>query len=154
FIRGNVKRDFTDYGAKIGVIYNAGPLPNVAEYDISIPRAGTYQLELRFAALESRPVELEINGDLVKSGAAAATTGGWYPAQQKWSVEGVFAFVAGKNRIRLKRQGPFPHFDKVALVPKDLPKGVSAPIPVTAERLASQHKLNPAFLRQWADHLK
>src|SRR5262249_28817588 len=96
YTRGNVKKDFTVYGEKIGVIYNAGPLPNIAEYDVTLAKAGTYQLELRFAAAESRPVDVEINGKVVKSGAAAAVTGTWYPDSQKWSAEGVFALAAGK----------------------------------------------------------
>jgi hypothetical protein len=46
----------------IGVVLNAGALPNFAEYDVGLPRAGLYQLELRLAAAESRPVRLRING--------------------------------------------------------------------------------------------
>jgi len=63
FQRGNVKKDFTGYGEKIGVIYNAGPLPNFAEYDLNVPAAGSYQLEIRYAAAASRPIEVSLNGN-------------------------------------------------------------------------------------------
>ncbi|MBI3468651.1 MAG: DUF1549 domain-containing protein, partial [Planctomycetes bacterium] len=130
FTRGNVKKEFTGYGEKIGVIYNQGELPNFAEYDINVvaaasspapagdgaatefvlPAAPAYQLELRYAAAESRPVKLLINGQLVKASAAGKTTGTWYPDSQSWTAEGVFRLSPGKNTIRLERAEPFPHF--------------------------------------------
>jgi hypothetical protein len=151
--RGNVKRDFAAYGQKIGVIYNAGPLPNLAEYDITLPTAGTYQVELRLAAAESRPVELTVNSQVISSAAAALVTGSWYPDTQTWSVEGVVALPAGKSTLRLRREGPFPHFDKLALVPRELPSGVTSLVAATPEQLANERKLNPIFLGQWADYL-
>src|SRR5262245_24766259 len=54
YISGNALKDKTTYGQEIGVIYNKGELPNVAEYDVSIETAGIFQLEIRYAAAESR----------------------------------------------------------------------------------------------------
>src|SRR5262249_14122946 len=39
FLRGNLKREFTGYGEKIGVIYNQGELPNFAEYEVDLTGA-------------------------------------------------------------------------------------------------------------------
>src|SRR5262249_25439183 len=56
FERGNVGVDRDGHGAGIGVILNAGPMPNFAEYDFDVPEAGVFQVELRYAAAEPRPV--------------------------------------------------------------------------------------------------
>jgi hypothetical protein len=140
FSRGNALIQTTGYGEGIGVIYNAGTLPNVAEYDVTLPTAATYQLEIRYAAADARPVQLSINGDVVKADAAGHITGSWYPDTQAWAVEGVFPLAAGVNVIRLERAEPFPHFDKLALVPRELPACVE---------FASSGALNPGFLAQW-----
>src|SRR5262249_46365676 len=89
FARGNVVRDRETYGEGIGVIYNAGPLPNVAEYDVDLPAAGTYQLAVRYAAAEARPIELSIDGHKIASGACAKVTGSWQPDTQAWTVAAV-----------------------------------------------------------------
>lgn len=153
--RGNVVKDFTAYGEKIGVIYNAGTLPNVAEYDVMIADANGYQIELRFAAAESRPVELSLDGKLLKANAAGKATGSWQPDTQRWVAECLVKLEPGKHTIGLKCAGPFPHFDKLALVPTKLPEG-EQPLaaPKTIEQLASERELNIALLRQWVTYLE
>jgi mono/diheme cytochrome c family protein len=155
FARGNALIQTTGYGEGIGVILNAGPLPNVAEYDIDVPAAGTYQIEIRYAAADARPVQLSCNGQVLKADAAGRVTGSWYPDTQAWHVEGVFPLAAGPNVIRLECAGPFPHLDRLALIPRELPEGVSlASIPldeVTAGQASNDGhpQLNPGFLAQW-----
>ncbi|MGF1579848.1 MAG: DUF1549 domain-containing protein [Gemmataceae bacterium] len=148
FDRGNVLKAYAGYGAKIGVIYNKGTLPNVAEYDV-VTKAGVFQLDIRYAAADSRPVKLSINGKLVKQNAAGNVTGSWYPDSQKWAVEGLYFLKAGKNVIRLECAGPFPHFDKLALARYELPE-----IPKSAEQIAKEYGLHSVFLRQWAAYLE
>lgn len=145
--RGNVLKSFTGYGENIGVIYNKGELPNVAEYDITLKEAGTYQLELRYAAAEARPLRLLIGGQVVVTDAAAKSTGSWYPDTQTWFAEGVVQLKAGVNVIRLERDGPFPHIDKLALVPSTMPATAAK----TLEQVALERKLNKEFLRQWLE---
>lgn len=151
FVRGNVLADSTNYGKDIGVIYNKGELPNVAEYDVAIEKAGVYQLEIRYAAAESRSVSLLINGELVKPETAGKVTGTWYPDTQQWHVEGFFPLKAGQNTIRLERKQPFPHFDKLLLVPAHDASGQS--IPLTAP-LADGYALVPEFVSQWSKTLE
>jgi hypothetical protein len=113
FGRGTLTVDRENWGPKIGVLLQTG----FAEYDIELPAAGDYQLELRYAATESRPVVIQVNGKIVTPKGAAELTGGWYPKHQQWHVEGVFAFDAGQNTVRLERvDGPVPHIDKLLLV--------------------------------------
>ncbi len=117
YVRGNVLRDRTNYGAGIGVLVNSGETPNYAEYEIEVEKAGLYQLEIRVAAADSRPTILNINGRLAKPDAASAVTGSWYPDGQKWFVEGFFYLRGGTNLIRLQQPRFFPHIDKLLLVP-------------------------------------
>ncbi|HEY2839788.1 MAG TPA: DUF1553 domain-containing protein [Pirellulales bacterium] len=173
FDRGNVLIDTTNYGAPkiaagaggapgspekdvpIGVILNRGELPNFVEYELQIPRAGPYQLELRYAAAEARPVQILLNGKLRKSSAAVATTGSWFADSQRWSPEGVFQLPVGKVVLRLQRAGgPFPHFDRIALVPQTVEAGSPPRLTRTAEELGAERNLVPAFITQWAELLK
>jgi hypothetical protein len=114
--------------------------------------AAAYQIELRFAAADSRPVKLLINGELVKADATAQTTGTWYPDTQTWVAEGVFRLRPGKNTVRLERAGPFPHFDKLALVPLQSADAVNS-VRKTPEQLAAEQNLTLDILQQWVRHL-
>ena len=152
FARGNVRKDFETYGHAIGVLVNRGELPNFVEYEIETPAAGTYQLELRYAAAESRPVELLIDGRLVKADAAREMTGSWTPESQSWGVEGRFTFGEGKTTLRLQREGPFPHIDKLALVPRH--SAAAGLVIKTPEQIAVGRELNLAVLGRFADYIE
>ena len=112
FQRGTLQAETTYYGKGVGVLLHQG----FAEYDVEIEDAGDYQLELRYAAVDSRPMVLTINGTVVDSDVAAHTTGTWFEDSQTWFVEGIYALQAGKNVIRIAREeGPVPHVDKILL---------------------------------------
>ena len=115
FARGNVNKVRDGYGAGIGVLVNAGQTPNFVEYDLQIPRAGIYQIELRYAAAAARPNLLSIGKQLLRSDAAGKVTGSWNPDTQTWFVEAVVALEAGPTVLRLENPGPFPHIDKLLL---------------------------------------
>ncbi|QDU23880.1 DUF1553 domain-containing protein [Urbifossiella limnaea] len=152
FARGNVLKLTDGYGAGIGVVINAGPLPNVAEYDVEVPAAGTYQLAVRYAAAEPRPVRVTVGGRLLAGAACGAKTGSWNPDTQTWHAEGVVALPAGKAVVRFERAGPFPHLDKFALLPMT-PEQVAA-APLSVEQLAADRKLLASVLRQFAEDAK
>jgi hypothetical protein len=154
YARGNVLKSFDGYGAGIGVVYNRGELPNVAEYDVTLPAAGAYRVELRYAAAESRPVALSVNGRPVRAQAAGRVTGSWFPDTQAWDVQVVVALPAGNSTLRLERAGPFPHLDKLALLPDTLPPGVTHSLPGAHLEAAAARGLNPSFLRQWVRYLE
>merc|ERR1712232_1131746 len=40
YTRGNLNKDFSNYGTKIGVLVNGGKLPNFVEYEIDVPAPG------------------------------------------------------------------------------------------------------------------
>jgi hypothetical protein len=54
----------------------------------------------------------------------------------------------GKTTLRLECAGPFPHFDKLALLP--LSKEQASAVGPTAEEVAKEKKLLPPAVREWA----
>jgi len=149
FVHGNVLKDRENFGKGIGVLVNAGQYPNETEYEVNVPEAGPYQLDLRYASGDPRPITLQINGAVVSSQAASQVTGGFFPEKQRWFAEGVFALRGGKNRIRFERASYFPHLDKFLLISR---KG--QPIPRTLEQIAAEAGLVPALLRQAVEQRK
>ena len=147
YTRGNVLKLKKGYGEGIGVILNAGILPNVAEYDVEVPADGKYQVAIRYAAADTRPTILSIGTKRVRTDAASAATGSWNPDKQIWSAEAVVPLVRGKTTIRLERDGPFPHFDKIALLPLTLERAKT--LAPTVEEIAIAQKLNLSLLRGW-----
>ena len=117
FSRGNVNKVRDGYGEGIGVLINAGPTPNFVEYDLMVPKAGVYQIELRYAAAAARPNLLTVGKQLLRSDAGGKVTGSWNPDTQTWFVEAVVALDAGPVVLRLENPGPFPHIDKLLLAP-------------------------------------
>ncbi len=146
---GDLVVDTTHYGQGIGVLLSARSCHS--EYDISLTRGGPWQLEIRHAAADSRPVRVEINGKNVTDRAAHQVTGSWFPDRQRWFVVGAYPFLEGKNVLRISRSGgPVPHLDKLTLVPIDPPKAPTArKWGKTTETLARERKLHPGVLREF-----
>ncbi len=152
FNRGNAHIDTEGYGRGIGIIHTVA-VPTFAEWDITLPRAGMYQVELRYAAEQSRPVKLSLNGNVVNANAAAQVTGSWNPEGQKWDTQGVYVFNAGRNVLRIECNGSIPHFDKLMLVPVEI-GGASGKSARTLDQIAAAYKLNPALVKLWAARLR
>ena len=149
FVTGNVKKDLDGFGKGIGVLVNIGNYPNVAEYEIEVPTTGPYQLDLRYASNDPRPIRVYANGALVLSNVAGQVTGGFDPPHQKWFAEGVFLLNAGLNKLKFERDSYFPHIDKFLLIAR---LGT-----VPTENLgiiAASHKLIPEILKDVADRIK
>lgn len=146
---GNVTKDFDNYGKAIGVILNRGELPNFAEYKFNLDRGGCFWLAIRFAALETRPCQLSVNGKAWPSPIAVATTGGWGADAQHWAISTQLALGEGESLIRIHRDGPFPHFDKLALV-----KTIVTDTPtVTLDQILAGDGLRIDFLEKWTKYV-
>ena len=154
FARGEATKLSDGYGAGIGVIASFGPAPSFAEYEIEIATPGVYQIELRYAAAESRPTKLFVDGALLKPDAAKQTTGSWNPDTQTWFAETWVTLAAGHHTLRLERREPFPHLDRLALVPRSLPAEIdpAAFEPATSDAAANK-ALNRALLDGWRQAL-
>ena len=154
FNRGNVVVDRENYGQGIGVILNGGPQPNFAEYDFTIEQPGLYQVEVRYAAAESRPIRVQVRGETLAESVAERVTGSWNPDNQAWTVAGMLMLEAGPVTVRVERpSGPIPHIDKLALVPITLPEGMLASEVLSTTSVAQVRKLNPRLLQAWVETL-
>jgi cytochrome c553 len=153
FNRGNVIRDFTTYGKGIGVIINETP-PDFAEWDITVPAAGPYQVEFRYASNEERPVRLLLNGKLVNASTAGQNTGSFQPDGQRWEVQGVYVFHAGLNTLRMEADNVIPHFDKLLVEPlADAAGSPGQAPPKTAEEIAAVYGVKTDLVRYFAERL-
>ena len=123
FAQGNVRIDNKNMGRGIGIIHGDADHPLFAEYQIKVPQAGKYRLELRYASKNSRPLKVLINGQPALSDVAASTTKDWKPQHQTWFPIGEVVLKAGENVVRLVgdstgkrgRVGQIPAIDKLAL---------------------------------------
>lgn len=154
--KGTADKADTGYGEGIGIILSYDPTHTRAEYAISVPKAGEYELELRYAALESRPVRVAIEGKVVVAAAAKGTTGGWNPEHQAWKPEGRVRLQEGKNTLAIEAHGLFPHIDKLAVLPIETTPAttIGRPSAGTRAEVAQKRKLMVEFVTGWADYLR
>ena len=153
---GTADKVDTGYGEGIGVILSYDPTHTRAEYTVSVPKAGEYDLELRYAALESRPVKVLVDGKPVLLQAAKQTTGGWNPEHQAWKPEGRVRLAEGKNTLAIEAHRLLPHIDKLAVLPTE-PTVVAAtgrPSAGTPDDVARERKLIVEFIIGWSDYLR
>jgi hypothetical protein len=114
---GNVEAGVLPYG---DVIHNAapyGPAPNWVEYDFNAYSGGEYDLWIEYAAEESRPVDIALNGRVILSSALAQATGGWHIINQQLTRQCIVTLLEGRNTLRLERADIFPHIRTIRLVP-------------------------------------
>ena len=149
YVSGNVNKDKEGFGKGIGVLVNRGEFPNRTEYKITVPTAGPYQLDLRYASGDPRPIRVYANGSLVLSNAAGKVSGGFNPEHQKWFAEGIFILRAGENTIRFERESYFPHIDKLLLVARPGQQPTE-----NLDAIAREANLIPEIVRDVADRIK
>jgi hypothetical protein len=153
FHRGNVERLSDGYGEGIGIIATRGAA--FAEYDFAVERAGKYGLEIRYAAAESRPLNVIVNGETLQKAVAGQVTGSWYPDTQRWFAAGQFELKAGKNTLKLDSAKVYPHIDQLQLVyvgPEPWP--YPTPPPMSTIGIAADHQVNPELAFVWQEFLK
>jgi hypothetical protein len=116
FDRGNVVVDRENYGKGIGIIGDQGGQPNFVEYDIEISEPGNYSLELRYAAAESRPGRILVDGKVAVEKAITKTTGSWFPESQSWHAEEVLNLMQGQHILRIESEPLMSHIDRWRLL--------------------------------------
>src|SRR5262249_28070959 len=154
--KGTADKTDIGYGEGIGIILSYDPTHTRAEYTFTVPNAGEYDLELRYAALESRPVRVSVEGKTVLPNAAKGTTGGWNPEHQAWRPEGRIALREGMNTLTIEAVGLLPHIDKLAVLPPEKVATAAGDRPSagTPDEVARQRKLIVEFVAGWADFLQ
>jgi len=89
-------------------IWDGGVLPNRAEYVLELPVTADYTLSALYAALESRPVVIRVDGKEAHTG-FAGVTGSWTTKSAMWEVQWTLRLERGMHTILIERAGPMPH---------------------------------------------
>lgn len=108
---------------------DAGPMvafgcrsPAFVEYVLQFPVDGVYDLELRYAAADSRPVDLLVDGK--SAGQVCRTaTGSWNTSGAKSEKSATLNLTAGRHAIRLQRAANFPHVVALRFESPSIPEG-------------------------------
>jgi hypothetical protein len=108
FEQGNLMVDRAELVERddVPVVRSQGQSPNFAEYVVSVPAEGRYEIAVRYAAAQPQPVHLLVNRQEANALVCGAPTGGW--RVQEWNAAGVFRLAGGVNRIGLASYGPVP----------------------------------------------
>ena len=157
---GNLVADDSMWGDERTVVARSGrPGKQFAEFHFE--REGRYELEVRVAAQESRPVRVLLDGKELAAAALGATTGTWGPEGQRWTALGPVDLGPGAHVLRLEGHGHFPHVDKVRFVPcgsqesawKSLTPPNLQPVALRAavDALEVANAVKSAPLKFWAD---
>ncbi|HBP54422.1 MAG TPA: hypothetical protein DD687_00550, partial [Verrucomicrobiales bacterium] len=124
----NVIVDREQYGKEIGIIGDPGAQDNFVEYDLSVKDENISILELRYAAKTARPGKILLDGNPVFENAVSATTGGWFPENQKWIIEGILELKSGEHVLRIESKPLMSHIDRIRLISVSNPKEALASI--------------------------
>ncbi|WP_144997878.1 DUF1553 domain-containing protein [Polystyrenella longa] len=153
FDRGNVDVQEQTADPRVAVILTFKQGASMAEYDVEIPQEGKYAMFLQYAAHQSRPLKISVNGEVIKETAADQVTGSWGPDGQKWFFEQVIDLKQGKNIVQLACTKLFPHVHQFRLVPESADGTIVPPIASTDQN-QSESDLNSLILDQWVSFLK
>jgi hypothetical protein len=117
---GNVQLDRSSLAEApyVPVLYSLGSPPFMAAYSINVPEEGAYDLAIRYASPDPRPVLLNIDGKDVGYVCTIAT-GGAQGGFQRWVTGGRHRLQRGDVRLRLLAQQAFPHITMLRLVRAD-----------------------------------
>lgn len=91
-----------------------GPLALISWQVACTP--GSYEVWLRYAAAQERPVKLLLDGGVVAENALIETTGGWGPGHQHWRFQVRLQLDGSAHTLGLTSAGATPHISALALV--------------------------------------
>jgi len=160
FARGSLIVDTTMWGSKETPVVRTGKGgPQFVEYDVDSPAARRVALEVRYAAAESRPMALFVNGAKLSAEALKDTTGSWHLDGQRWTRVAEVELVAGRNIVRFQRDGEsVPHIDAWALselAPAPVGDGlVPEVVQALALRLSKATSVEEPLLHLVAEHAR
>ena len=90
-------------------------------WDLEVLQEGLHEIQVRYTALESRPMKLYLNGEVLVEAALGETTGTWGLEGLRWQSVGSFEFKAGVQQFKLVGGSAVPHLDRIRLLPKKEP---------------------------------
>ena len=124
--RTNLRADAKRYGsAECTVLHSGQGGEQFVEFELRVPSPGSHVLAVRYAAEQSRPMRLLLDGKEVAPEVLKETTGGWMPQHQQWRTVATLDLPNASHVLRLERQDAIPHLDQFVLLPQDrLPVGL------------------------------
>ncbi|MBI5684921.1 MAG: SUMF1/EgtB/PvdO family nonheme iron enzyme [Verrucomicrobia bacterium] len=99
-------------------IWHGGISPDRAEYVIEFPVTADYTLFALYAAQQSRPVEIGVDGKVAHKG-FGGVTGSWQTKSAMWEKQCLLRIERGTHSIVLQREGAFPHICALRLQSPD-----------------------------------
>lgn len=108
FDRGNARVFTNQWADAQPMIAFGGESPVVVEYDFNLPVSAEYTLSFEYAAANSRPVQVSVDGQELWQ-ACRAVNGSWNTSRAQWERAGSVPLAAGKHTLRLERDADFPH---------------------------------------------
>lgn len=89
-------------------IFNKGETPNWTEYVLDIPVTADYTVAVLYAAAQSRPVQILVDGNVVVTG-LKGVTGEWQTSSAQWEDQCVTRIAKGSHVVTLRTDSIFPH---------------------------------------------
>ena len=122
-----------------------------ADFDIIVDTPGTYTLEIRYAALDSRSIGVKLDDQMIADNILGKVTGSWFPDRQTWVAEVELELTQGQHVLKLDSPKVYPHIDKLALVlqPETDVWPFDTPAPPSLTTAGREHNVNPSFLSSW-----
>ncbi|MBI5832986.1 MAG: SUMF1/EgtB/PvdO family nonheme iron enzyme [Armatimonadetes bacterium] len=138
-----------EYADGPACIWNAGTMPNRAEYELDFPLTTEYTLSALYAAADPRPVVISLDGKAQLTG-FSGKTGSWQTKSARWEVQGKLRIERGRHVLALECGGPFPHICALRFeTAEDFPAGWKQARPTPEERAErAQRKIILAALRE------
>lgn len=98
-------------------VEGCGKAANAAEFLFEAKAAGTYRLEVFYAAASSRPVKIVLNGTTIDENGLKDPTGSWDRVDEAKPYVATVRLLRGQNVLRLSRGDVFPHIRDIIFTP-------------------------------------
>lgn len=115
FYKGNLV-----YNSDFGMLIDGGISPAYAIYEFYLPKDGRYEIWIRHATQEIRPVEIYFDGFIRKSAGLTQFTEGWSYVNSRWFRQVDIVAEKGRHSLGLlSKDKPFPHIDCIQFMYKE-----------------------------------
>jgi MoaA/NifB/PqqE/SkfB family radical SAM enzyme len=116
FTQGTMKAGDRRFGKEL--IFDGGQPKCFVRYIFSLPREGEYELWSRYASGLSRPVDLYVDGVLIKKTGLDCVTEGWTRSFLKWHRETcAYLLRQGEHVLEMRAEVSAPHIEKFSFLP-------------------------------------
>ncbi len=88
-------------------------LRRVVTYTVDVPSCGDYKIEIEYTSAGSRCVDVSFRGR--RASGFCGNTGGWHAGTLQKEAVYVGPLPGGQFQLRLERQGPIPHLNRLHL---------------------------------------